>query len=219
MRKLHIKDEWAALGMTSINELKKIKLAYKNMKDRCYNKNNASFKHYGGRGIEVCSKWLSDVDCFIVWSLVNGHKMDITIDRIDNEKGYSPSNCRWASWSVQASNQRRYEIVVIDGESMSVHEACLKAGAKSEKDFNKIWKRIRKYNANTFAELSSHHLRSHRVLSRKNTCLECGTEKSCKWRSDGTVCNTCYCRSYRRNKTDIAGYSQLIVSELEGDIR
>lgn len=63
------------------------------MKDRCNNSNNKQFDDYGGRGIRVCKEWLDDFSAFQKWALANGYKEGLTIDRKDNDKGYSPNNC------------------------------------------------------------------------------------------------------------------------------
>lgn len=77
------------------------------MKDRCYNKNNNHYKDYGERGIIICDEWLADFETFYNWAIDNGYGKGLTIDRIDNNKGYSPSNCQWVDQSVQARNNRR----------------------------------------------------------------------------------------------------------------
>lgn len=183
--------------MNSIRELRKIHLAHKNMIDRCHNPKNDSFRHYGGRGISICEQWLNSRYIFTVWALSNGHGCDKSIDRIDNDKGYFPENCRWVNASIQASNQRRYDKVTLDGVEMTVYEASVKAGAESRSDFTRFSKRLRNYNVTTMAELTCEHLLSHRTNVRVNKCSTCGRDESCKWRDNGTKCNTCYCREHR----------------------
>lgn len=185
------------LGLNSIRELRKIHLAHKNMIDRCYNEKNQSYRNYGGRGIDVCEEWLYSRDSFVRWSLSNGHDVNKSIDRIDNDKGYFPNNCRWVEPSIQASNQRRYEKIMLDGVEMTIYDASIKAGAKSKSDFTRFSKRLRNYNVTTMSELVCEHLLSHRVNVRDNKCLTCGRDESCKWRDNGTKCNTCYCKEHR----------------------
>lgn len=78
---------------------------YKAMKTRCYNKKAASYDRYGGRGIEVCKEWLDSFDSFRLWAESNGYNDLLSIDRIDNNKGYYPSNCRWATHQTQSENR------------------------------------------------------------------------------------------------------------------
>ena len=81
------------------------------MIQRCYNPRNKKYDSYGGRGIEVCSEWRQNFQAFFEWSMQNRYPVGdkgqkLTIDRRDNDRGYSPDNCRWATYSVQNSNQR-----------------------------------------------------------------------------------------------------------------
>jgi hypothetical protein len=77
-----------------------------NMKDRILNPKNKHYNDYGGRGITICDEWKNDAKAFYNWAMSNGYSEELTIDRIDNDGNYEPSNCRWTTQNIQARNQR-----------------------------------------------------------------------------------------------------------------
>ena len=76
-----------------------------NMKQRCLNPNNTSWRNYGGRGITICKRWLKFENFY---ADMGERPKGLTLDRIDNDKGYSPQNCRWTTMKVQALNRSSF---------------------------------------------------------------------------------------------------------------
>lgn len=94
------------------------------MRRRCNNPNDKSYPDYGGKGIKVCPEWEHEYLNFKKWALENGYITGLSIDRIDNTKGYSPDNCRWASDFMQANNKSNNTYVSVDGETHTKSEWC-----------------------------------------------------------------------------------------------
>lgn len=76
------------------------------MKKRCYSVNHKNYKHYGARGITIHQEWLESSASFFSWAKENGYREGLQIDRIDNDKGYSPDNCRWVNRICNNINRR-----------------------------------------------------------------------------------------------------------------
>lgn len=95
---------------------------FQGMKDRCYNKNSQDYKYYGGRGIKICPEWLRGVEFFHTWAINNGWVKGLTIERLDNNKGYNPENCIWATRQVQGRNTRRVIRLTFNGETNCISE-------------------------------------------------------------------------------------------------
>ena len=96
------------------------------MKQRCNNPNHAKYKSYGARGIKVCTEW-KDFYHFREWALCSGYSDILTLDRIDNDKGYYPDNCRWADRFTQQNNTRRNHLITYRGETKTLAQwiVCL----------------------------------------------------------------------------------------------
>ena len=95
------------------------------MKQRCYNEKCTAHKNYGARGITVCGEWRNDFQAFYDWAMANGYRAGLTIDRIDNDGRYEPSNCRWSDRKKQSRNRRSNIYVNYNNKTM-----CLKDASK-----------------------------------------------------------------------------------------
>lgn len=100
-----------------------------NMKQRCRNKNSHNYSRYGGRGIDFCEEW-SDYTNFKKWAIENGYEDNLFLERLENEEGYSPKNCKWASSFEQMNNTRRNVFIEYRGEKMTIAQAAKKYNLK-----------------------------------------------------------------------------------------
>lgn len=91
------------------------------MKTRCYYPKSKDYKNYGGRGIKICDEWLN-YDNFRNWSISTGYQEGLTIDRIDNDRNYEPSNCKWITMKEQQRNKRNNRIITYNGKSLTLVE-------------------------------------------------------------------------------------------------
>jgi hypothetical protein len=101
---------------------------FKNMKRRCYDPKNKRYSEYGARGITVCDEWLLDNRKFFAWAEANGYAPDLTIDRIDNDLGYSPGNCRWADKFQQMNNMQKSHFLEWGGKRQTIAQWARELG-------------------------------------------------------------------------------------------
>ena len=95
------------------------------MIERCTDKNSPRYKDYGGRGIKMCEEWKNDYLEFRRWSYEDSNYSDeLTIERVDVNGNYEPSNCRWATIKEQANNRRNTIRIALNGEERSISEWC-----------------------------------------------------------------------------------------------
>lgn len=103
------------------------------MRRRCDLPTSTYYRHYGGRGIQVCDEWRQSFETFRDWANAHGYAEGLSIDRIDNNKGYNPENCRWVDCVVQANNRRSNRLLTWNGETHNLTQ----------------WARIRGINPHT----------------------------------------------------------------------
>ena len=94
------------------------------IKQRCYNENNKQYKNYGERGIKVCDEWINNFEAFYDWSINNGYKEGLQIDRIDVNGNYEPNNCRWVDRYINNNNRRNNITFTYKGKTMSLRAWC-----------------------------------------------------------------------------------------------
>ena len=122
-------------GMTNT----RIYRIWSGMKKRCNNPKDSNYNFYGGRNIKVCEDWEKNFINFYNWAMANGYKEDLTIDRINNNGNYEPSNCRWITQAEQTRNERSNVRITIDGKTKLLSEWARESGI----DRRTIAKRIR----------------------------------------------------------------------------
>lgn len=95
---------------------------WRSVKDRCTNPNLKQYPLYGGRGIKMCDEWANDPNAFCEWAMANGYADNLTIDRIDVNGNYEPSNCRWITIEEQQVNKRNNRLLTYNGKTQCVAE-------------------------------------------------------------------------------------------------
>lgn len=100
------------------------------IKKRCCNINYKQYINYGGRGVTVCNEWLNDFTAFYNWAMSNGYKEGLSIDRIDVNGNYEPSNCRWVDMKTQQNNRRNNHLVSVNGVTHTIAEWAMITGLK-----------------------------------------------------------------------------------------
>lgn len=128
---------------------------FNGLKVRCYNPKNKDYPLYGGRGIKLCDEWndretakneprrcTKGFISFKKWALENGYSDELTLDRIDTDGDYEPSNCRWVSMQTQNNNRRNNHYITYQNKTQSLAEWCRELNL----NYYKIRGRINNYN-------------------------------------------------------------------------
>ncbi len=126
------KREVIAAGAHTVHGMRHTRLyeIWRSMKQRCKNPNKPHYSRYGGRGITVCTEWDESFEAFQKWALEAGYDDTLTLERKDNDAGYSPENCVWATVQAQANNRRSNRYIELDGERHTIAEWSRITGIK-----------------------------------------------------------------------------------------
>ncbi len=111
---------------------------YRNILNRCLVTTSKDYPKYGGRGITVCEEWKNSYEAFRDWSLANGYRDNLSIDRIDNDGPYAPWNCRWTTAKVQQNNTRLNRVIEHDGKTLTLSQWSETTGI----NYFTLWSRL-----------------------------------------------------------------------------
>lgn len=113
---------------------------WKSMKARCFTTTSKAYIRYGGRGITVCDEWLDNFQSFYDWAMSNGYSNILTLDRINNDGNYEPSNCRWVSRTIQMNNTSRNVFVTLNGETKTFHDWIRELNLTKQAIIDRVYK-------------------------------------------------------------------------------
>lgn len=146
----------------------RIKHIFNDMRKRCYDPSNKSYKWYGQKGIKICDEWINNPKKFEEWSLENGYNDSLTIDRISSDKNYSPDNCQWITLEENSRKAGEVNWICVNDITLTGRQWAEKLGL----GILTIDKYLKKYNIDKVVELiskmlddpiSNHHRRSHQT--------------------------------------------------------
>lgn len=150
LQREHLGDYRRTHGKTDT----KIYIIWTNMRSRCQYKKNSMYYNYGGRGISVCEEW-QRFEPFYEWAIANGYKEGLSLERIDVDGNYEPSNCKWIPLKDQSLNQRRSHLITAFGKTQTIKEWADESGIK----YDTIERRINQYgwSAERAVSVLPHH--------------------------------------------------------------
>jgi hypothetical protein len=108
------------------------------MINRCYRQENKDYLFYGGRGISICEEWKNSYEAFRDWANANGYTDDLSIDRIDPDGNYEPSNCQWVSSKKQANNRHGNRLITFNNETRTATQWNEFLGYPRDLIFNRL---------------------------------------------------------------------------------
>ena len=169
---------------------------------RCTNPKRDRYKNYGGRGIKVCEEWINSSDNFIEWALSNGYKNDLTLDRIDVDGDYKPSNCKWSNLKEQANNKRSNVFINIDGDIKTVAQWSDCTGISR----NIIYKWVNRYGEEYAVSQILNFIENGeytKITKKDLICSICNAEYKGGWGGNGRhLCPDCKKKESRRRSRE-----------------
>lgn len=151
---------------------------YQGMKQRCYNPKSHEYCTYGERGIKICPEWLGKYGAikFIIWSLENGWEDGLTIDRMNNDLGYSPDNCRWTDDTTQAKNRRNVILHEYKGKMMNLSEISEEEGIKK----GQLYELVNQKNIDVYEAIKVIKQRDKELEEKRLESIRLGIERKQK---------------------------------------
>lgn len=134
----------------------RIKNIFNQMKKRCYNENDKAYRWYGAKGIKICDEWINNPCLFEEWAMQSGYEDDLTIDRINENKDYSPSNCRWITNPQNAKFKSTTSLINVNGEEHTGRDWASILGL----GVNRINTYIRKYGLDNTVEFIKRYMKN-----------------------------------------------------------
>lgn len=134
-------------------------ITWSNMRQRCENSHDKLYHRYGGRGITVCDDW-KDFENFHQWAIQNGYDPDLTIDRINNDSGYYPENCRWVDRTTQANNTSQNRKITYCDITKTIAEWA----RLFEMDYGALYRHIEKDDLSDFEEYFERRTNGSRIF-------------------------------------------------------
>lgn len=125
------------------------------MINRCHNPKHPKYRIYGARGITVCPEWRQAPHAFINWAVANGYQLGLQIDRLDNNRGYSPSNCRWTTAKENARNTRRNRYLTVGGARLTIAGWAEVKGIRPKRIYNWVYRNGEREAARRVATLQT----------------------------------------------------------------
>ena len=149
-RPVHCQHIGAAGEILSLSawDNKRIGKIFRDMKRRCYDKDEEAYRWYGAKGIKICDEWIKNPKSFEEWVVNNGYTDSMTIDRIDENRWYSPDNCRWITREDNARYKSTTRVIDVNGIALTGRDWASKLGI----GINKINEYVRQYGIDATTE-------------------------------------------------------------------